>query len=446
MEEEKGMSIGEIFKVILKRIWWVVAAAAAAMIVLVCVVQFWYNPNKQTYSASYEIRLPSGDAYPDGTTLRFSDSVLLENLQIIKDESLLPETKRTGKFAGIDIEKMVEEDDIEFLQTIEKKEDDNYEYHNTIRITKKYFKNKEQAADFVRAVVEFPVNNAKYIVNNMNYTERLLRYDNYKTYEEKINALINQKNYIVTMYEKISSLYSGEYVPAGLDPDKTIDDYIRDLNDVFDLREQEAVRNTFSTKYYVWDTETYLTTADDMIKTLEIKIVENENRITALREERDKLKDSFGSIQETIEFDKIIAQLTDEKAVMSNDIKKTQETLTKIPSYTSGEGKAAKDAFDKRLDDIRNQLEEATQTMKKVNVATYEEKSQAIYVNNKIVVDGGINIIIAAVLGAVAGFAIAAVVIFIIDYPKYKRAKQAAEAEAPAEESEQKQPESEEKA
>ena len=100
MEEEKGISIGEIFKVIFKRIWWLVAATAAVMIVFVCVVQFWYNPNKQSYSASFVIRLPSDNAYPDGTTLRMSDSVLLENLQIIKDESLMPESKRTGKFAG----------------------------------------------------------------------------------------------------------------------------------------------------------------------------------------------------------------------------------------------------------------------------------------------------------------------------------------------------------
>ncbi len=443
MEEEKGISLGEIFKVILKRIWWVVAATAAAMIVFVCVIQFWYNPNNQSYSATYEIRLPSGDAYPDGTTLRLADSVLLENLQIIKDETLLPESKRTGKFAGVNIEKMVEEDDIKFMQTVVKKEDETYEYYSTVKISKKYFKDSEQATDFIRAVVEFPVDNAKNIVNSMNYTERLLRYVEYKTYDEKIDALIGQKNYIVEMYEKISDLYSGDYVPAGLNSEKTIDDYIRDLTDVFDVREQEAVRNIVSSKYYVSDVQPYIDNAQAKIEALNIEIANNNRIISELQEARKNLM-LTGSIQATEAYEVRIAELTVENAKKLNEVEKTQTTLERIKQYTEGADKEAKASFDKRLNDIRDQLKEATQTMKKVNIATYEEKSQTIYVNNKIVVDGGFSIIIAAVVGAVLGFVIAAVVIFIIDYPKYKRAKLAAEAEAPKEEGEQS--ESEEKA
>ncbi len=443
MEEEKGISISEIFKIIFKRIWWVVAVTAAVLILFVCLVKFWYNPSKQTYSASFDIRLPSDNVYPDGTELRFADSVLLESLQFIKDESLLPESKRTGKFANIDIQKMVEEDDIQFLQKIEQKEDDSYEYHNTVEISGKYFKDANQAAAFVKAVAEFPVDNAKRIVQNMNYSELLAKYERYNTYEEKIGALIGQKDYILSMYERISNKYSGDYVPYGLNSEKSIDDYIRDLTDVFDTREQEAVRNTVVASYYVWDTVTYLDNAQSKIDALTVEIIENENRIEAQIAERDKLKENFGSIQETTEFDKIIADLADKNAVMNNEIKKTEETLRKIEVYINGDGKAAKVAFDKRLDKIRAQLEEATQTLRTVNIATYQEKSQAIYVNNKVVVEGGINIILVAAVGAVAGFVIVSAVILIIDLPKYKRNKLSAEA-ATAEEQEN--PDGEEKA
>ena len=46
-----------------------------------------------------------------------------------------------------------------------------------------------------------------------------------------------------------------------------------------------------------------------------------------------------------------------------------------------------------------------------------------LYVNNVIETEGGINIIIAAVVGAVLGFIIVSVVILIKDMPEYKRRK-----------------------
>ena len=433
MEEEKGISIGEIFKVIFKRVWWVVAVTATVMIAFLCIIQFWYNANEQVYTASFDIRLPSykenpdgtiSEEYPDGTVLKVADSVLLENLQLIKDEVFLPESQRTGKFSNINIEKMVNEDDIELIRTIEAKEDETYEYHYTVRIGKKYFKNKYQAADFVKAVAEFPVNNSRDIVHSMNYTERLLKYDRYLTYEEKIKALIEQKEYLVKTYDDIKEQYGGEYVPEGLSSAKSIDDYILDLTDVFDLRKQEAVKNTVSANYYVYDTQTYLDTAEAKIKALEVEISENEKRIEAQRIERDKLT-ANGSIQETTEFDKIIADLTDKNAVMKNEIKRTNDTLERIEAYIAD---GSKTNFDVSLNKIRAQLEQATQTLRTVNIATYEEKAQAIYVNNKVVVEGGLNIILAAVIGAIAGFVIVSIVILIIDFPKYKRQKLAAEA------------------
>lgn len=448
MEEEQGISLKEIFKIVFKRIWWVVAAAAAVMIVLVCLVQFWYNPNKQSYSASFDIRLPSGGSYPDGTTLRLADSVLLENLQIIKDESLLPESKRTGKFADIDIEKMVEEDDIEFLQKIEKKEDETYEYHNTIKICKKYFKNKEQATAFVKAVVEFPVTKSLYIVENINYYERLTRLDLdlYKSYDSIIDALVSQKNYVISLYEQLSSLYGGTYVPEGLDSTRTLDEYIREFADFFDGTDQSALYNEISWNRYVYDTERYVQNVQNEINLAKRSIEKNEELITALEQERDKLIGKLDGdyVKELSAYVDRIANLQVENFNLQYSNTEREKTLANILEYTEGEGKADKEALDAQILQIRNQLEEYTKEAVKVRIATYDVEAKAIYVNNKIVVDGGLNIIIAAVLGAVLGFVIAAVVIFIIDYPKYKRAKQAAEIEAPAEESEQ--PESEEKA
>ena len=432
-EEEKGISIGEIFKVIFKRVWWVIGATAAVLIAFLCIIQFWYNPNEQTYSATYEVRLPSGNVYPDGTELDVGDAVLLSNLQIIKSESLLPEAERTGRFANVDVEEMVREDDIHFVQEVVQNQDGTYRYINSVSIVRKYFKNKEQGADFVRAVAEYTVYNAQKVAERVNYTERLSRYDKYSTYEDKINALVEQKDYIVDRYNEILALYSGEYVPAGMNSVKTIGDYLLDLTNVFGVSEQEKVRNTVSANYYVYDTEAYKESANAKIKSLELEIANNENIIEALKQARNDLITS-GDIMATEAYEVQIAEYTVENANKKNEIVQTKKTLEEIEKYASGEAKQAKDAFDAHLTEIRAQLEEQAQTLKAVNIATFKEKAQVIYSNNKIKAEGGMNIILAAVIGLVLGFVLVSAVILIIDLPKYKRGKYAAPAEENQEE------------
>lgn len=438
MEEEKGISIKEIFKIIFKRVWWVVGVTAAITIAFVCLIQFWYNPNNQTYSASFELRLPSGGSYPDGTTLRLSDSVLLENLQDIKDEKY--ESEKTGRFANIDIQKMVEEDDIEFLQTIEQRDDESYEYHNTIKVVKKYFKNKEQAADFVRAVVEFPVKKSLYIVEHINYFERLNRIDLYESYSDIISALLSQKSYIMGIYESLSSSYSGEYVPAGLGSTRTLDDYLREFVNFFNGADQAEINNKISANRYVFDTERYISKINDEITLLEREIAKNELYIAAFREERDALINQLGAdaAKEINDYTSRINSYISANISLQYDIDEKIKTRDSILNYTEGDGRAEKDELDAELAKIRADLIELTNTAIEVRIATYKEQAKVVYINNKIEADGGLNIVLAALIGAVGGLIVVSAVIFIIDYPKYKREKLAEQAESGGEQPKEK--------
>ena len=433
MEEEKGISIGEVLKIIFKRVWWVLGATAAVTIAFVCIIQFWLNPENQTYSASYEISLPSGNENPDGTALNLEKSILLYNLQEIKSESLLPEENRTGRFASIDIEKMVREDGIKFSQVIEERGNGSYVYRNTVTIVKKYFKNKELAADFVRAVAQFPINKAKHIVESMNYTNALSKYDKYKTYEEKINALIEQKNYIVKAYERIAAVYGGNYVPAGLSYDNDINGYIRDLTAVLDERQQAALRNTYQAYYYEYDTsDKFISETKANIDSLEEKIRQNENVINELSAKAKEFI-SDGNLIMAEAFSERIAQYVEDNAKKRNEIDRLKKTLEQINIYSGDnadeDAKKAKDDYDASLQSLRVQLEECSKTLKKVTVATYEEKAQVIYGNNKITAEGGLSIVLAAVIGLIIGFVAVGAVILIIDYPKYKRAQLALQNE-----------------
>ena len=417
-EEERGITLSDIFKVIFKRIWWVVGATLAVMIAFVCLIQFWYNADRQTYSVTYEVRLPSGNAYPDGTELRVEDAILLSNLQIIKGEGMLPESERTGQFSGVDVKKMVQEDGVSISRTDANVDPNTYKF--TLSVTKKYFKNKYQAADFLHSIAEFPVYKSRQIAKDINYSEYLKKYDIYSTYEEKIDALIAQKDYIVSAYEKLAALYSGEYVPEGLSSQKSLGEHLIDMVNVFNAAEQEEVLAVVAANYYVFDTQSYKSSASARIEKNRREIEKNENIISALEAERNKLL-AAGDIKATEAYEVEIASLVVENAKMENEITKTQNTLKEIEYYTEGEGVEAKQAFDAKLNGIRAQLEEQADVLRSVSIATYAHKADVVYFNNKIKATGGMNIIIAGIIGLILGFVLAGAVILVIDFPKYRK-------------------------
>ena len=77
--EEKGISIVEVFRLLYKRIWWVVASVIIFAALVSVIVQFWYNRQTQTYTVNYTIDFPgmSSGVYPDGTPVRYGSSVRL---------------------------------------------------------------------------------------------------------------------------------------------------------------------------------------------------------------------------------------------------------------------------------------------------------------------------------------------------------------------------------
>ena len=101
--EESIITIGDIFRMIRKRIWAVAAVTVAFGILFFCLVQFWYNGNHQNYQMSYYISFPgltagpSQSTYPDGTAFRAEDTISLEILSQIKEQGAARSTRSTWK-------------------------------------------------------------------------------------------------------------------------------------------------------------------------------------------------------------------------------------------------------------------------------------------------------------------------------------------------------------
>lgn len=425
--EEYGITLGEICRIIFRRVWWVIGVTAAFLLITVLLVQFWYNPNNRQYTVSYNIRFPdsSSGLYPDGTPLRMTDSVLLGSLTEIKSGTYSEGEENAPDFSDIDIEDMVENDAISLTAVTTEASDSGEAGWSGYRLTVsyKYFKDSAQAVAFIKKIAEYPIDKAQYIVENALYNYNLTQYDVGTTYEAKIAALINQKNYVMSIYDFIKNNYGETYRPLGVS-DKTITDYINEASAIFDSRIQSAYYNTVTANYYVWDTETYKLTANASIEATRIEIANNEAIVSALEEKIAEL-DKNGTAFDQIEaYHEKIASYVERNTQLETSIKTTEETLAKIEIYESDpQAVENKAEFDAQLDSTRAQLATLTETAKSLRIATYQNESMVLYVNNMIETEGGINILVAAVVGAVLGFIIVSVVILIKDMPEYKRRK-----------------------
>ena len=425
--EEYGITLGEICRIIFRRVWWVIGVTAAFLLITVLLVQFWYNPNNRQYTVSYNIRFPdsSSGLYPDGTPLRVTDSVLLGSLTEIKSGTYSESEENAPDFSDIDIEDMVENDAISLTAVTTEASDSGEAGWSGYRLTVsyKYFKDSAQAVAFIKKIAEYPIDKAQYIVENALYNYNLTQYDVGTTYEAKIAALINQKNYVMSIYDFIKNNYGETYRPLGAS-DKTITDYINEASTIFDSRIQSAYYNTVTANYYVWDTETYKLTANASIEATRIEIANNEAIVSALEEKIAEL-DKNGTAFDQIEaYHEKIASYVERNTQLETSIKTTEQTLAKIEIYEN-DPQAVEDKaeFDAQLDSTRAQLATLTETAKSLRIATYQNESMVLYVNNTIETEGGINILVAAVVGAVLGFIIVSVVILIKDMPEYKRRK-----------------------
>lgn len=418
MEEENGLSFGEILKVIFRKVWWVVGAVAAGILVLVLVSQLWYNKNNQFYSVEYEVVFPdvSDGKYPDGSALLAADSISYRTLTSIVNGEYSDDGKK-DEFKNIDVEKMVTADGINITEQLTQQVSGGVKREYTVTVMAKYFKDGAQAADFLRKVAQYPVNRAKSVIADKEYGIYFPVYENAQTYEEKIAALLSQKQYIESNYNSISISDTSVTVNLAL------------LNTVFTSTQRQSLNDTIVAKGYVYDTASYKADADTRMAALEKQISDNANVIEKLQAERSSVSNS-PSQSDGLDvivnaYDSEIAKLIVKNGELSNELLTIADKLVKIEAYTDPENAAyaEKQEFDAQLEQYKVQLTEATETLKSVTEGVYQKNSNVIFGSNVIAKQGGLSTIVAALLGAVIGLLASAIVICIVDLPKYKREK-----------------------
>ena len=160
--------------------------------------------------------------------------------------------------------------------------------------------------------------------------------------------------------------------------------------------------------------EQYAESAQPRMDTIQKSIAENELRIAALVEQRDSATDS--SYLES--YNSRIAELTEENVDLRLQIEDIQASLDWINSDSRDADIAD---FTSRLNACRNLLASVTSTYKAVYSNYFDSISGVVYTTNKLTAQGGINVLAAAIAGAVVGAILAGIGICIKDLPSYMR-------------------------
>lgn len=432
MEEERGLTIGEIFKILLKKVWWIVGATALCLLLVVLVTQLWYNKKSQYYTVSYDVVFPDAESnkYPDNTDVLSADFISQSTLKDIKDG--VYSTENPDEFKNIDVEKMIRNDDISITES------EGHRY--TLTAKAKYFSGMEQARKFLRTVAYYPVMRVNKIVEDKQYGLYFEIYDNAHTYEEKIAALEKQKSYLESSYADLMNYGTEAEVNSAA------------LHNLFTEAQRSTLNAMIAANFYVLDTENYNAEADTSIAAIQLQIKENDLIIKKLTDMRDgktegndaaatayaesRVGDEQDPVSSLNAFDLEIAQLVVKNGELQNQINKINSTKAAIAKYTvegSDENKAWKE-FEAKLEGYRTDIENATAKLKTVSEKVYSDNSRVIFAGNRMECAGGIGAISSAALGAVVGFAAAAIIVCIIDVPKYRRKMALAESAEKTEE------------
>ncbi len=139
MQEEKGITAGEIARIIKRRIFWVILIAAAAAVAAALYTAFVYNRAREEYALTFVVE------FPQETPFRYETVIYADNLESAKasDEA----------FSDIDTEHMAADEDISILRMGGETESPAY----MITAAGRYFSDRTQATKFLRAVVEHAV-------------------------------------------------------------------------------------------------------------------------------------------------------------------------------------------------------------------------------------------------------------------------------------------------
>lgn len=404
-EEEKGDAEGyslSAFGAVVKKRWiWILAASVLVALVMGLVTQFAISPAKVRYQLSFMIEYPDRDTddgklrYPNGELFRYETIIYVDRLRAAKDSD--------ERFAGLDVESMAATGGISIEPSAQ--ENDGTAPIYTISVSGGYFSDAEQATRFLQAVCNQTREHIVQSATGFVYDAALLPYDTVSTFESKIEILENQHRSVLARYEKYLSVYSN-FTCEG----KTIEECYAESSALFaggavdlDLLKTDLQYNGYLCKQ----------SENDVL--IRISVLEREKTLNTAA--CDALKETVrgfmsGSVLTDLDaYHHKISEYTDRNVQIDGEIDKLYRSIgyekNESGEYEKTGTPVNSAAFEEKLAQLYQAVVREAQTCKQMIGALYEEHAAFRYEQGRVVVTGGVNAVVYAVLAFVAAFVVA---------------------------------------
>lgn len=444
MEEESGITFGEICHLVKKRIWWILGISVIVALVASLLFGFVINRGKNDYSVTFMVEFPgvSDRQYPDGTTFNHASMVYAAQLEAAKASN--------ESFANIDIDEMSSNGGISIsAETTGENNTTVYTGVYTITVSSAYFDSADQASDFLRAVLDQTIVTVNAKISGMDFTARLSGYDSlngYTAYGDRLAILRRQQDYILERYAAVtgdtqsdsdtttqtqttatygSFQYEGKSISALYAEAQTVSNLLSDL-------EKNYETNRFVYLPEDSNAEKYKEAAEGWAK----QIKNNADEMLFYKEQ------FLNSVITAGYYEQRVLELEQENRGLEAQIEAIGYTYNKEngsaePASDADTIRAANTKFGEQVDNMFETIKTNSETAKSALVALFAAESQIVYQQSGVTtIVNTTNIILVAVAALVVAFLIACIVFCAADYPAYKRerdAKRAAAVAAPEE-------------
>ena len=443
MEEESGITFGEICHLVKKRIWWILGISVIVALVASLLFGFVINRGKNDYSVTFMVEFPgvSDRQYPDGTTFNHASMVYAAQLEAAKASN--------EAFANIDIDEMSSNGGISIsAETTGENNTTVYTGVYTITVSSAYFDSADQASDFLRAVLDQTIATVNAKISGMDFTARLSGYESLTTYEDRLNVLKAQQTYLLARYAAVTgNTQSDSDTTTQTQPTATYGSFVYEGKSISALyADAQRASNTLALLESEYAANRYVLIGanSDLQKIANgwaQQIKSNQDRLKAFNQNLEDIigtSGTSGSIVIDTTYMERIQELTETIA----DLK---AQLTAIGYTDNGDGTASKSGepleanttFGQEVDALFETIKTNSETAKSALVALFAAESQIVYQQSGVTtIVNATNIILVAVAALVVAFLIACIVFCAADYPAYKRerdAKRTAAVAAPEE-------------
>ncbi len=390
-ENETALTFAQLMHLVARHIVLVLAATIVLTAAAVLLFYFLINPMTARYSMEFSLSYPASASlkYPDGTPFYYQDMISLSALETAKGTD--------ARFSSLNVEEMLDEDMI----SLEKISEEGKEAYR-LTVSGSCIRDRALGTAFLRAVANLPVSTAKEMASRMDYHINEEVFEN-ASFADRLALLSEQKESLVKQYDEWIALYRESYAVAG----KTLKNYRAEVNVIFGAETRARLADELASKGYV-----SVEHIGERIAELSREKVDNEKKIAALREALSYLPMTAA---ETIANEPARSASEMIAALIARNV----EIDSEIAALTEEDVRA----FEALIDREYSNLGTAANTIRSVATALYEQESRADFATARAEKEGGVNIYLVAVGGAILFFVLSCIVVCTASRRKKKVAE-----------------------